>query len=236
MTWLWWTLGSIAVFIVGEIIFQHWKRNIWFFRDPKINSPEDDGSTIIAPCCGRVMYVKEITDGKVICEKLDTKIEVTEISKSKDAPKTGILIGIYMSPFDVHFNYAPIGGKITSITHTQAKLNLPMVDLWEYIQFVWLRRAVNLLGRKFHLQNERNTVVIESSKCKLAMVEIADKVVNKIDCFVKNEETISLGQKISFIKRGSQVDLMLYGTNYKINTKVGDHVTGGVTIVAKVSN
>lgn len=227
-----WLIG-IAAFILLFMAYQYWKRNILFFRDPKRTSPNDD-SLIMSPCDGVVMYVNDIKNGEVISEKLGTVIPVTEISKAQDAPQTGKLIGIYMSPFDVHFNYAPINGKITNIVHTQAKLNLPMVDLWEYIQFCWLRRAVNLLGRKFHLENERNTIFIEGKKAKLMMVEIADKVVNKIDCFVKIGDSVGQGQKVSFIKRGSQVDLVLPGEGYDVVVLPGVHVVGAQTVIAKV--
>ena len=230
MIFLWIFLGCAA--LAGLIWFYfHWKRNIHFFRDPKRTSPNNP-NLVIAPCDGRVMYVKEVKGGEVFADKLGKKIHVTEITKD-EAPTEGILIGIYMSPFDVHFNYSPIAGKVTKIAYSNAKLNLPMVDMWEYIQFCWLHRAVNMLGAKYQLDNERNTVFIDG-KCKLAMVEIADIVVNKIDCFVKTGDNIGQGQKVSFIKRGSQVDLFLWGTDYDILVKPGKHTTGGVMPVARI--
>jgi phosphatidylserine decarboxylase len=224
-------IGCLGVGLTLAAFF-HWKRNIWFFRDPPRRAPADP-DVIVAPCDGRVIYVQHIENGQVVSQKLGTQIPIEEITKSPDAPRSGVLIGIYMSPYDVHFNYAPMTGRVRTIVHTQAKLNLPMVDLWEYIQFVWLRRAVNLLGHAFHLQNERNTIVMEGS-CKLAMVEIADKVVNKIDCYVQEGEELRQGQKISFIKRGSQVDLILWGTDYQILTEVGRHVIGAITPLVRI--
>lgn len=231
MIFVWIGLGCIG--FAGLVWFYfHWKRNIFFFRDPKRVAPGDP-NLIIAPCDGRVMYVKEVKGGEVFADKLGKKIHVTEISKD-DAPTEGILIGIYMSPFDVHFNYAPMSGKVSKISYFNAKLNLPMVDMWEYIQFCWLRRAVNMLGAKYQLENERNTIFVENDRCKIAMVEIADIVVNKIDCFVKQGDGITQGQKVSFIKRGSQVDLFLWGTNFEILVKPGKHTTGGVMPVARI--
>ncbi len=224
-------IGSLG-FGLALAGFFHWKRNIWFFRDPIRLAPQDPG-LIVAPCDGRVIYVREIKDGQIVSEKLNTPIPIEEITKSPDAPQSGVLIGIYMSPYDVHFNYAPISGRVRRIVHTQAKLNLPMVDLWEYIRFVWFRRAVNLLGHAFHLQNERNTIVLEGP-CKVAMVEIADKVVNKIDCYVQEGEELRQGQKVSFIKRGSQVDLILWGMDYEILAEVGQHVMGAITPLARI--
>ncbi|MCX5974205.1 MAG: phosphatidylserine decarboxylase [Coprothermobacterota bacterium] len=226
-----WWIGSLGVALTIAGFF-HWKRNIWFFRDPPRRAPGDPG-VIVAPCDGQVIYIQEIKDGQIVSEKLGTQIFIEEITKSPDAPPNGVLIGIYMSPYDVHFNYAPISGRVRKIVHAQVQINLPMVDLWEYIQFVWFRRAVNLLGHAFHLQNERNTIVIEGS-CKVAMVEIADKVVNKIDCYVHEGEELRQGQKVSFIKRGSQVDLILWETNYEILAEVGQHVLGAITPLARI--
>ena len=87
-------------------------------------------------------------------------------------PGQGWLIGNYMSPLDVHFNYAPLQGRISGIVHNGAKLNLPMVDLWEYFELTYLRRAVDLFAKRYALENERQTVFIEG-RVKVAMVEIA---------------------------------------------------------------
>ncbi len=226
-----WVIG-VAGFAGAFALYQHWKRNIWFFRDPKRKTPKDD-NLVVSPCDGRVIYVKGIAGGKVTSEKIGAVIPVPEISKDPDHPKEGILIGIYMSPFDVHFNYAPIDGVARRIVHSQARLNLPMVDLLEYVKLVWLRKAVDKLGQKYHLENERNTIFIDG-KCKLALVEIADKVVNKIDCYIKEGQGVSKGQKISFIKRGSQVDLVLWGKDFKILAQVGHHVTGAETPLVRI--
>lgn len=223
---------SVAGCVVLFAIFQYWKRNIWFFRDPIRKTPIDN-NTILSPCDGRVIYIKKIEDGVVKSEKLGTLIQISEISKDPEYPKEGILIGIYMSPFDVHFNYSPIDGVARKIVHVQTKSNLPMVDLLEYVKLVWLRKAIDKLGQKYHLENERNTIFIDG-KCKLAIIEIADKVVNKIDCYIKEGQHVSRGQKISFIKRGSQVDILLWGKCFNILTQVGHHVTGAVTSLVKI--
>ena len=116
--------------------------------------------------------------------------------------------------------------------YTKSKFNLPMVDLWEYINFVFLHKVVNLWSKKFHLQNERNTIFLENENLNLAIVEIADKFINKIDCFVKERQKQKAWQKISFIRRGSQVDLIIYKKEIDFKVKVGDQVYGAETILA----
>lgn len=53
-----------------------------------------------------------------------------------------------------------------------------------------------------------------------------------IDCFVKEGESIKMGQKVSFIKRGSQVDLIVYKKELNFKVKVGQQVYGSKTILA----
>jgi phosphatidylserine decarboxylase len=204
---------------------------VWFYRDPKRLPPSQPG-IIVSPADGQVIYKKKVVDGKVISEKLGRPIEISEISKEDVKIKEGWLVGVYMSPLDVHFNYAPINGQISRIIHTQAKVNLPMVDFWEYLKLTYLRKAVNLFAKKFHFQNERNTIFLDGD-VKLVMVEIADKFVNKINCFVKEGDLVKIGQKVSFIERGSQVDLLILKKDIDFKVKVGQQVYGGKTIIAQ---
>ena len=139
-----------------------------------------------------------------------------------------------MSPLDVHFNYAPISGSVDRIVHTQTNLNLPMVDLWEYIQLTYLRKAVDLFAKRYELENERQTIFMHNERVSLAMVEIADKFVNKISTYVSEGERTRSGQKVSFIERGSQVDLVLFGEDFEFLAKVGDQVYGALTPLARL--
>jgi phosphatidylserine decarboxylase len=135
---------------------------------------------------------------------------------------------------DVHYNYAPIAGVVRKIVYTPAKANLPMVDLWEYVSMAWLRRAVDLLGKRYHLENERQTVFLENERVRVVMVEIADKFVNKITTYIREGEQVRAGQKVSFIERGSQVDLLIFSRAVEILTHTGAQVYGGLTPVARL--
>ncbi len=223
----------IILVLIFLMIGLWYYKKIWFFRNPK-RIPPAGKNIILAPADGNVVYIKEFKNGEVVSEKKSEKIKISEITKFSEFDQGGgWIIGIYMKPTDVHFNYAPISGQVKKIIYTGAKYNLPMVDLWEYINFVFLHRVVNLWIKKFHLQNERNSIFLEKEDLKITMVEIADKFVNKIDCFVKEEEKVSVGQKISFIKRGSQVDLIIFKKELDFKVKVEDQVYGAETIIAK---
>lgn len=224
-------IALLIVFIASGIYFL---RNIWFYRDPQRTSPTKPG-VIVAPADGKVIYIKKVKDGEVVSKKLGEKIKISEITKyeSRKGSKDGWLIGIYMSPLDVHYNYAPIPGNIEEIVHTQAAVNLPMVDLWEYINLVYLRRGVDLFAKRFHFANERNTIFLKNEDLSIVVVEIADKFVNKINCFVKKGDQLEIGDKLSFIERGSQADVVIFREDIEIKVQFGDQVYGGETILAE---
>ena len=207
-------------------------RYVWFYRDP-VRRPDAVGNVIISPADGQVVYIKKFKDGKVESEKLGRRIDLTELTELKlPEHREGWVIGVYMSPFDVHFNYAPAPGNIKSIAYTKAKANLPMVDLWEYIRFTYLRRVVDNFSEKWHLTNERNSLLVNGPGFDYAVIEIADKFVNKITCFVKEGEEMKTGDKVGFIDRGSQVDLIIYKTDIDIKIEPGQQVYGSKTVLA----
>lgn len=212
-------------------------QRIWFYRDPIRISPNDP-ELVISPCDGQVVYIRRIEDGTIYSEKLGERIDINEITKADwpngDVEGEGWIIGIYMSPLDVHFNYAPIVADVKGIVHTQTSLNLPMVDLWEYIQLTYLRKVVDLFAKRYELENERQTVFLENAKLRIAMVEIADKFVNKISTYVAEGDRVRAGQKISFIERGSQVDLVIFGDSIDFLVEVGQQVYGGLTPIGRV--
>lgn len=229
---MWLCFLGLATLLAGA---GYWYlRNVYFFRDP-CRHPPADPAAILAPCDGTVVYVKEFRDGLVEANKLGEKIALPELHRPLEGFAHGWLIGIYMSPLDVHFNYAPTAGVVTDVVHTPAAVNLPMVDLWEYVQLTFLRRAVDLFSHRFRLVNERNTVFLRPEEGPpLAMVEIADKFVSKISCFVTAGEQVLAGQKVSFIARGSQVDLVIADPGVEVLVRSGSRVKGAETVVARV--
>lgn len=224
------TLAGLVVAFVAASQFLH---RIWFYRDPVRRPDYDEPGMIVAPASGRVVYVREFTDGAFYCEKLGEHIELPEITGCENPEKRGWAIGIYMSPLDVHFNYCPYPGRVERICRKTASLNLPMLDLWEYIRVVWLRKMVDMFARKYHLANERNTIFLDGG-VKMAVVLIADKFVAKIKCFVEQGQVLDYSQKLGFISRGSQVDLLIFADDVEFDVKVNQQTYGGKTIIGRL--
>ncbi|MGB9791112.1 MAG: phosphatidylserine decarboxylase [Thermacetogeniaceae bacterium] len=207
-------------------------RKVWFYRDPVRECPREDGA-IVSPADGKVIYIKPFRNGEVFSEKLGRPIRIEEITKMAAYGERGWIVGIYMSPLDVHYNYSPVACRVVEMVHTPAAVNLPMVDLWEYIRLTYLRRAIDLFSHRYRLVNERLTVFLDAGDLKLALVEIADKFVNKIKSFIRVGDELRAGQKISFIDRGSQVDLVIFREDIEFEVSIGQQVYGAETIIAR---
>jgi phosphatidylserine decarboxylase len=223
-----------AVIAVALTALYLLNRFVWFYRDP-VRVPEATGDVLVSPADGQIVYIKRFEDGGVYSEKLGRRIELTEIAElSQTKGRSGWVLGIYMSPFDVHYNYAPVAGNVTAQRYTKADANLPMVDLSEYIRIAFMRRPFDNFAAAFHLENERNTVVIQGGGAPdVAVVEIADKFVNKIDILAHEGDELEVGDKLGFIKRGSQVDLIVFDEDIEWTARFGQQVYGGRTVLGR---
>jgi len=228
----------LALLVCG-IAFVWFLRNVWFHRNPDHTQTPQDHDTILSPVYGIVAYVKKIQNGVVICEKKGECIPIREITKSdwlqEDMEGTGWLIGIAMTALDVHYQYSPIPARIEKIHHVPAKTNLPMFDVWEYVRMTWFRRWVQLFGKKYLFWNERQVMWLRGKRITLSLILIADKFVNKITTFMTTGNVVPAGGKLSFIGRGSQVDVVVYGTpELQVLVRPGDRVKGPDTILARL--
>lgn len=180
----------------------------WYFpRDP--HRDVDPQARVVSPADGRIVYVARVEHGTVpIAVKNRRRIPLDEIVKGDNRPPAGTLIGIFMSPSDVHYQRSPIAGVVSEVTYHPAAFNHVMGSMF-------LR---NLVGAKpFHEKsphiyaNERNVIRIHGNELTAFVVQIADQQVNKIDCSVGVGDLVAAGDKIGMIRRGSQVDLFVPG-------------------------
>lgn len=220
-------------FFLAGYAWLWWFRNVFFFRDPERRIPQGD-TLILSPADGRVMYLYPVQAGEVTAVKKGKKIRITELAKAEINDAEGWLLGIYMTPFDVHFSRAPIDGEIRTVHYHRTGANLPMVDLWEYVNFTLLRKAVDMFASPFHLQNERMTMQIRNGKVVCFVILIADRFVNKITRLFQEGQQVTKGDKISFIERGSQTDLFIPYRRITFEVRPGEQVYAGKTIIGRI--
>src|SRR3989338_6576699 len=107
-----------------------------FYRDPERKIPK--GNNIVSPAEIRIIKInsnEKIKIKKGILGKIETL--------TKDVAKECYLVSIFMSPFDVHINRAPIDGKIKKIKYEKG-------------------RFFSAFNFEKSLKNEKNEILIES--------------------------------------------------------------------------
>lgn len=218
----------IAVIILILLSIYMWWRFLYFFRDPERKIPE--GKNIVSPADGTIVYIKEIRKGQIpIAIKKGKEITLEEIVKYPYPDfQEGYIIGIFMSLLSVHVNRAPIEGMVEKIVYFESK-NISMKNMFFNVLF---KKKPFYKNCEHILQNERNTIIINGI-FRVAVVQIADVVVDKIECWVEENQKVAKGEKIGMIKMGSQVDIII-SKKCKINILVneGDYVYAGQTLLA----
>ena len=211
--------------------FLYW-RYIWFFRNPSRVPPP--GENIISPADGTVVYVRLVkANQELVSIKQGVSARLTDIVREDlDYPK--LSIGIFMSPFNVHYNRLPLAGRVDSIKHHPAQpANLPMTAMHWRTLLDW----PPLYRHSRHIiQNERKVTRMESTykgdRFPYYLVQIAGRSVNGIDSYLKVGEEASKGEIFGMIRIGSQVDLVLpYRLDMEIMVEPGDKVRAGESIL-----
>jgi phosphatidylserine decarboxylase len=163
--------------------------------------------------------------------KQGTALPIEKTSAVQPAELRGVLIGIYMFPWSVHVNRAPVCGKVTSVQPQPAvRENRSMVRALMHL--AWDLPVIDQV-RASVADNARNTLVIDGELCA-AVVQIADRYVREIDCFVRVGETVERGQRIGMIRMGSQCDVFVRRIpTLDVLCRPGDRVRAGETVLAR---
>jgi phosphatidylserine decarboxylase len=124
-------------------------------------------------------------------------------------------ISIFLSPTDVHVNRMPVAGRVTKVEYHPGRF-LPAYkaeagDLNEYTEVT--------------VQHDGQTVVIR---------QIVGILARRIVCRIKAGDTVRAGDRFGVMKFGSRMDVFVPG-DATMCVKVGQQVTGGVTVIAQLA-
>ncbi len=186
---------------------------IRFWRTPnrKITAAEKE---FISPADGNIIYVSKIEKGEVpLSVKKGLEASLDEVTQTDLLETPCWLIGINMTPFDVHKNLSPIDGKVILNKHING-------------EFLSLKDPMALA------RNERNTLVVQNDEMTVGIVQTASRLVKRIDSYVKEGDTIKRGQWFGMIRFGSQVDVII-PQSYNPSVEIGEQVYAGKSIIAK---
>jgi phosphatidylserine decarboxylase len=207
-------------------------RYVWFWRNPPRTPPAQEG--LLAAADGTVVYVKKFTQAdEVISIKRGLSAKLVDITR-EDSPLPKLLIGVFMSPFDVHYNRAPLSGKVEFVRHHPGHGR--NVDMGVMHRRVLARRGPYYEGSVHLVQNERTVTKIngtlKGSHASCYVVQIAAKTVAGIDSYVKSGDAVERGAIFGMIRVGSQVDIVVpWRGDLRVWVKPGDRVRAGETLL-----
>ncbi len=166
--------------------------SVWFFRNPARMPPSVAGG-VISPADGRIVYAGESPPGWYAAE-------------------AGKRVSVFMSPFDVHVNRAPVTGRVTSVRYRKGTFHVASVD-------------------KASLMNEQNGVTIATPEGRtVTYVQIAGMLARRIVCDLKEGDAVVQGQRVGMIRFGSRLDLYL-PAEVRLAVAAGDRVRAGESVI-----
>jgi phosphatidylserine decarboxylase len=133
----------------------------------------------------------------------------------RSAERTGgaTYFSIFMNIHDVHVNRAPWPGRVIEVVRMPGKH----------------RPAY----RKDADRNARARITLDTSLGKMTVTLMAGIFARRILPYVKAGQELDKGERISIIRFGSRVDLLVPTGRLGIRVKPGDHVLAGVTTLAE---
>jgi len=137
------------------------------------------------------------------------EVEETEVLKTKLRR-----VGIFLSIFDVHTNRAPIGGRVAYREHRQGLcLDARRPDCSE--------------------KNEAMIWAFENSRATIVVRQLTGAIARRIVAWSNMGDELKKGDRFGMIRFGSRTEVYL-PLNANVLVKVGDHVAGGATIIARL--
>jgi phosphatidylserine decarboxylase len=170
---------------------------VWFFRDPHRIIPTGTG-LVVSPA-----------DGKVVA------IDRVEYDPFVGGP--AVVVGIFLSVFNVHINRAPAKCRVIGLTYQPGKF-------------------LNALRPISARENERMIVRLEGDEKpfrRYVVRQIAGALARRIVCQVRPGDQLAAGARFGMIKLGSRTELVL-PADHKLDVKavLGQKVKAGSSILA----
>lgn len=183
--WVGWIVGVV---MVGLLLFM-----LWFFRNPRREQLFNEGM-VYAPADGEVVAIEQV--------------EETEYLNAKC-----VQVSVFMSIWNVHANWFPVGGRVEYFRHHHGKYLL-----------AYHPKSSEL--------NERTTTVVDAGTHKVLFRQVAGYVARRIVSYATPGVDVKQNDRAGFIKFGSRVDLFL-PLDCEMLVLIGDKVTGSQTPIAR---
>ena len=184
--WAFYIMLTAAVVVLALVVN--------FFRYPNREIGTMDAREILAPSDGKVVVIEKVHEPEWF---QDERIQVS----------------IFMSPLNVHAQWAPLTGTVKAARYHPGKY----LVAWH---------------PKSSTENERTTHVIEGEKGTVLFRQIAGAVARRICHYMTEGQTLAHGDEVGFIKFGSRIDVFL-PVGSEVCVELEQAVTGRETVLAR---
>lgn len=146
-----------------------------------------------------------------IVSPADGRVVVVTDEESDGRP--GKRISIFLAVWNVHVNRSPAAGFINNLQYKPGKFLAAMRE-------------------KASHENEQNVFLLSTDAGEMVFKQIAGLIARRVVSWKKTGERVARGERIGLVRFGSRADVWL-PREAEILVKVGDHVKGGASVLAK---
>jgi phosphatidylserine decarboxylase len=145
-----------------------------------------------------------------------TVMDIVELDENEVLKTKTRRVGIFLSIFDVHTNRAPINGRVV---------------------YCHRRPGLCLDARRPDCseKNESMTWAFENPRVTIVVRQITGAIARRIVAWANVGDELKKGERFGMIRFGSRTELYL-PLSATILVKVGEHVAGGSTAIARLSD
>jgi phosphatidylserine decarboxylase len=140
--------------------------------------------------------------------------DVTEVEENEVLRTKTLRVGIFLSIFDVHTNRAPIDGRVI---YRQHRIGL----------------CLDARHADCSEKNESMTWAFENKHVTIVVRQLTGAIARRIVGWAQVGDELKKGERFGMIRFGSRTEVYL-PLNANVLVKVGDHVAGGATIIARL--
>jgi phosphatidylserine decarboxylase len=146
-----------------------------------------------------------------------TVTDVVEVDEKDYVGGRVLRVGIFLSPLNVHVNRSPARGTVEKVVARPGKM-LKAYDV----------RAID--------ENESTLLGIKTDDgLKLGIRQVTGALARRIVCATAPGARLERGERYGMIKLGSRTELLVPSSaGFVCQVKVGDKVTGGVTVLGRL--
>jgi phosphatidylserine decarboxylase len=170
----------------------------WFFRNPWRDVPAAPG-LVVAPA-----------DGKIV--------QIEELAHDDHVGGPAVVVGIFLSVFNVHINRMPVAARVIGLTYRRGKF-------------------LNALRAASARENEQLAIRLEETAPphrRYIVRQIAGAIARRIVCWVAPGHELDRGTQFGMIKLGSRTELVLpREPGLEIQVRLGQAVRAGATVMAR---